>query len=147
MAGQVVSNYDPKKVILTFGGVPITGFTEGTFIGIAANDSDAFKKKVGADGEVGRAQSNDNTHNVTITLMQSSASNDYLSNIFNADRLSGTQMLPLSITDLNGKSLRSWPQAWIKGDPNWDFAKELSDRQWVLDTGQAATNVNGGLIP
>ena len=94
-----VNTYDPKKVIITFGGVPITGFADGTFVQIDPN-AEMWTKKVGADGEVTRSQSNDNTHTVQITLQQSSASNDYLSTCMNADKLTGMGMLPLSITDL-----------------------------------------------
>jgi len=147
MANPIVTNYDPKKVVITFGGVPIQGFADGDFIEIAADDADGFKKQVGADGEVARAQSNNNTHNVTITLMQSSLSNPYLSNIRNTDKLLGKSCLPLSITDINGGSLHFWPQAWIKGDPTWGYGKELKERQWTFDTGQQATDNKSGLLP
>jgi hypothetical protein len=147
MPNPVVTNYDPKKVVITFGGVPLDGFTDGDFISVAPNDADGFKKVVGADGEVARAQSNDNTHNVTLTIMQSSLVNAQLSNIRNTDKLTGKAIQPLSITDLNGGSLHFWPQAWIKGDPEWGYGKELKERQWVFDTGQQATDNKAGLLP
>jgi hypothetical protein len=147
MGNPIVTNYDPKKVIITFGGVPLTGFADGDFIEVSANDSDGFKKQVGADGEVARAQSNDNTHNVNFTIMQSSLSNTYLSTIRNTDKLTGKSILPLSITDLNGGSLHFWPQAWIKGDPTWGYGKELKERQWTFDTGQQAADNKAGLLP
>lgn len=138
-----VNTYDPKKVIITFGGVPITGFADGTFVQIDPN-AEMWIKKVGADGEVIRSQSNDNTHTVQITLQQSSASNDYLSTCMNADKLTGMGMLPLSITDLNGTTLHFWPQAWIQTDPSYGFAKEVTDRQWTLHTGQEIGGNYGG---
>jgi hypothetical protein len=147
MANPIVTNYDPKKVVITFGGVPLTGFADGDFISVSANDGDGFKKQAGADGEVARAQSSDNTHNVSVTLMQSSLSNSYLSTIRNTDKLTGKSILPLSITDLNGGSLHFWPQAWIKGDPTWGYGKELKERQWTFDTGQQAADNKAGLLP
>ena len=142
----MVKNYDPKKVVVTFGGVPMGGYTDGDFIEIAPSDADGFKKQVGSDGEVGRSQSSDNTHNVTITLMQSSLSNNHLSGIRTADKLTGKMKLPLSITDLNGTSLHFWPEAWIKGDPTWGYGKEMKERQWTFDTGQEAADNKGGYL-
>jgi hypothetical protein len=146
MANPLVGNYDPKKVIITFGGVPIGGYADGTFVEIAPNDADGFKKQVGADGEVARAQSSDNTHQVTITLMQSSDSKAYLSSVRNADKLLGHSLLTLSVTDLSGGSLGFWPQAWIRGDPTWGFGKELTERQWIIDTGQQAEDTKSGQL-
>jgi hypothetical protein len=148
MAGSpLVGNYDPKKVIAIFGGVPLGGYADGTFLEVAPNDADGFKKVVGADGEVARAQSSDNTHQITFTLLQSSASNAYLSGIRNTDKLTGHALLPLAITDGNGGLIGFWPQAWIHGDPTWGFGKELTERQWVLDTGQVAEDSKGGTLP
>ena len=142
-----MKTYNPKKVVVTLDGVPVEGFVPGTFINIEPNDSDGFKKQVGADGEVGRAQSNDNTHKVTITLMQTSASNAHFSSVRKTDKLTGTSVHPLSITDLNGESLHYWPEAWILGDPTWSYGNELTERQWTLDTGQIADGEMTGITP
>jgi len=133
----MVETYDPKKVIMTLGGVPITGYADGTFVQIDPN-GDAFTKKVGADGEVVREKSNDNTHTIQITLLQSSDSNRYLQTVFKADKLTGRGMLPLSFTDLNTMEAKFWPQAWISIEPATGRAKETTDVQWTLQTGQIA---------
>ena len=147
MPNPLVGNYDPKKVIVLFGGVPIDGYADGTMVEITASDEEGFKKVVGADGEVARAKSADNTHQVVVTLLQSSLSNNYLSTIRNADKLAGQSMLPLSITDANGGSIGFWPQAWIRGDPSWSYGKEITERQWTIDTGQIAEDNKAGLLP
>ena len=146
MASPIVGTYDPKKVIINFGGNILSGFTDGTFVEIAPNDADGFKKRVGADGEVVRAMSADNTHEITVTLMQSSLSNQVLSTIRNTDKLTGMSMMPLTVTDLNGATLGFWPQAWIRGDPTWGYGVEDTDRQWTFDTGQQATDNKGGVL-
>lgn len=140
-----MKTYDPKKVIITFGGVPILGYADGTFVSVTPSN-DRFSKAIGADGEVARTKSNDNTHEVTITLIQSSLSNSYLSGILNADRLTNEGVLPLSITDLSGTTLMFWKDAWIRTDPDVEFSKETGERAWVFDTGQAAVNVIGGIV-
>jgi hypothetical protein len=129
--------YDPKKVILTLGGVPINGYADGTFVQIDPN-GDSFTKKVGADGEVVREKSNDNTHTVQITLLQTSMSNAYLRTVANTDKLTGLGMLPLSFTDLNTMESKFWPQAWVSIEPATGRAKETTDVQWTLHTGQIA---------
>jgi hypothetical protein len=135
MAGKTVATYDPKKVIITFGGVPLSGFADGTFINVTGA-SDTFVKSVGADGEVARGRSNDETCEVTLTLMQTSLSNVYLNTVKEADKISSSGVKPLSITDLSGTGLMFWPQAWIRKAPDVEYAKEVGDRAWIFDTGQ-----------
>jgi hypothetical protein len=129
--------YDPKKVIITLGGVPIGGYADGSFVQVDPN-SETWTKKVGADGEVSRSLSNDNTHTVQITLKQMSLSNAYLRTVMNANKLTGLGMLPLSITDLSTGTPRFWPQAWVSTDPSFGRAKEETDMQWTIHTGQEA---------
>lgn len=137
--------YDPKKVIVSYGGVPIEGFAE-TFISITQSN-DTFTKKVGADGEVGRTRNNDLTNEVTITLLGSSKSNTYLSLMHAADKASNAGALPLLITDRSGGGLLFfWDAAWIKKIPDLEKGKELSDIAWVFDTGQPVSSVVANII-
>lgn len=139
--------YDPKGVIITFGGVPLTGFADGDFISISAA-TDRFTKKIGADGEVARLRGNDDTSEVSITLMATSLSNTYLSSILEIDRLTNTGQRPLQILDLSGNSLFFWALAWIKKTPDVKYSKELGERTWVFDTDQVINEVvNGNLLP
>jgi hypothetical protein len=131
--------YDPKKVIITLGGVPIGGYADGTFVQIDPN-GEIWQKKVGADGEVARSLSNDNTATVQITLMQTSLSNIYLKTVMNADKLTGLGMLPLSFTDMNTGEERFWPEAWVSAEPSTGRAKETTDTQWTIHTGQEAVD-------
>jgi hypothetical protein len=136
-ANPLVSSYDPKKVIITFGGVPIGGYADGTFVQIDPS-GETWTKKVGADGEVVRGLSNDNTDTIQITLLQTSLSNHYLRTVMNADRLTGLGMLPLSFTDLNTMETHFWPQAWVSTRPATGRATETTDTQWTIHTGQRA---------
>ena len=140
-----VLTYDPKKVIVSYAGVPITGFAE-TFISITQPNDD-FIKKVGADGEVGRSRSNDQTNEVTITLMRTSKSNSYLALMHAADKASNAGALPLLITDRgDGGCLYFWDAAWIKKNPDDEKGKEMTDIAWVFDTGQPITSIIANTI-
>jgi len=134
-ANPLVMTYDPKKVIVALGGVPIGGYADGSFVKVTAN-SERWVRKIGADGEVNRAFSNDNTSTVDLTLLQTSLSNIYLSSVESADALTGLGMLPLLITDLNSGKSRFWAQAWIVKTPDDEKAKETTDVQWTIHTGQ-----------
>lgn len=141
----VVKTYNSKKVIVTFGGVAITGFSADSKI-TTTPAAQAWNKTVGCDSEVARGRSNDDTSEVTINLLQTSISNNYLATISNSDKLLGTGVLPLQITDLNGSRLQFWPQAWIRQDPDTDDGPEVGDRAWVFDTGQPAQQFIGGQV-
>lgn len=142
MADLTVRTYDPNQVIVTFGGVPITGFAEGTGISIKRN-GDAFTKVRGADGSVDRINNNAYDFEVTLTLKQTSPMNEYLSGILIADQLSNAGTVPMMIKDNNGVSLFVAGQSWIKKDPEVAYADKMSDRQWTFDTGAAALLVGG----
>ncbi len=144
MANQV-STYDPKKIIVTYGGVQIAGFSDGSLVDAEPN-SDVFMEKIGADGEVARSRSADHTYKVTFALQQVSPSNDYLSSVLLLDASGNNGVLPLVIADLNGTSLLVFPAAWIKTKAKSSSAKEVGDRTWTLHTGQVLTeNIGGNL--
>lgn len=138
-----VKTYDPKLIVITFGGIALTGYEDGTFVD-AKPSADRFSRKVGADGEVARSRSADRTHEITLTLQQVSPSNDYLSSVLLLDTVANKGVLPLQIADLNGTSIQFWDAAWIKTPPNNVSAKEVGPRTWVFDTGQIVLENYGG---
>lgn len=138
-----VKTYDPKKVITTFSGIPLSGFADGSFIQVTAS-SDRYTKKIGADGEVARVRGNDDTSEVTITLLATSKSNTVLTSYLNADRLSNKGIAPLSITDLDGGLIFFWPQAWIRKTPDITKSKDIEEVAWVFDTGQIGAEIIAG---
>lgn len=141
----MVKTYDPKKMIITFLGTPISGYADGTFLTITPS-SERYTKSVGADGETARGKSNDNTHEVTITLLQSSLSNDVLSNALAADKIGNLGKGPLQVVDLNGTTLFYWDVAWIRQPPDAEYSKEVGERAWIFDTGPIVQeNIGGNL--
>jgi hypothetical protein len=128
-----VKSYDPAKVTITFAGIIVEGYADGTFI-TAARNNPSFSLKVGSSGEGARAKSNDRSGIVTLTLQQSSASNDLLSAQAALDEASGDGIGSLLIKDLSGTTLCSAETAWIQKPADVEYAKEISDRQWVLET-------------
>ncbi len=132
---------DPKKVIVSFMGKTITGYADGEFIGVESND--AFADQTGADGEFARVKSNDTSGEATITLMQTSKSNQDLSTLHTADLLTGVGVGPFSITDLMGSTLVFSAEAYIKKKPKVSFSKGVETRAWIVKLPNAVFNIGG----
>ena len=129
-AGDIQRTYDPQTVIITVGGVIVTGFTDGDFV-TASYDEDRYMSKAGADGEVGRAKNANRMGTFEITLMASSLANTEISNIFNLSMLGGRDIVvPISVADLSGDAQAFASNCWIKNAPEFTRGKELSDTVW-----------------
>jgi hypothetical protein len=140
-----VLTYDPKKVLVVFGSRTITGFAEDDMITIAPH-GEGMQLFVGSDGEVARSVDPDHTFEVTLHLATSSKSNEYLSQMYNADRQTGMFMLPLLIKDLSGATLFSAALAWVANFPEHNRARTIGTQDWTLQTGQVIAPIIGGNV-
>ena len=138
-----VKTYDPSNVQVIMGGVPMSGFADGTFISIAF-DEDQYTKTVGADGEVSRSKSNNNTATVSLTLKQTSSSNDALSALYQADRLSNGGVVPFMVKEIgSGRTLCFAQSAWVQKLSDVAYSKDIEDRAWTIATGQMQIFIGG----
>lgn len=140
----MVRTYDPLAIVVTLGENIITGFADGTFVN-AERASDSFTKTVGASGEVARTRSRDKSGSITLTLMASSQANDLLTALYLEDELLGTGTRPLMVKDLNGTTLCSAINCWVKKPASVEFGKDLSNREWALDCDVLNMIVGGNL--
>lgn len=138
----MAKTYNPKRYVISFGGHTLTGFADGTFVSVQ-KAADDFTKVVGADGEVARSASADESATVTLTLLQTSRSNDVLSAFRREDKLTNLGKKPLLIKDLNGTTVASAAEAWIARGPNIENAKEISPRVWVIDCSHLFEHIGG----
>lgn len=145
MSGSTVRTYSPQQVVVLVSGVPMSGFADGTFVEIAPS-SDLSSMQVGADGEVARSISSNKTCTVTITLQQTSPSNDVLSGMIEIDSLTGGVLFPISVLDLRGRTVFLASQCWINKRPTLTFGQEVSDRSWELTTGSPSVWFSGGSL-
>lgn len=145
MLDPIVRTYDPKLIVVSFGPIPFSGFHEGTFLSLERS-GDIFEKSKGADGGVDRINKNSYDFRITVTLKQTSITNDALSGVMTADMLSNAGKFFFRIQDLNGTSLFFAPQAWIALSPNSEFSDSLSGREWVFDTGPAEYFIGGNIL-
>ena len=129
---MAVRTYDPAGVTVSVGGYPIQGFADGTFINVERS-ADLFSKVVGADGFTSRSKSNDRSGTVTITLKQTSPSNDVLAGIQLLDEVSNQGVVPVMVKDINGNTLVFSESGWIRKAPTIEEGRDLTDREWAFD--------------
>lgn len=138
----MAKTYNPKRVQLAIGPHIVTGFADGTFIQVDRN-ADQFQVVVGADGEAARAASADKSGTVTVTLMQTSASNDFLSAALNTDELTNLNTMPLLMKDISGRTLVQAAEGWVKKYATIEMGKEIVSREWVFETGELLITEGG----
>lgn len=127
-----LSTYVPEDILVIIGGAIIDGYADGTFVNVE-RDEDGFTKKTGANGRTTRTKNSNKSGVITITLQQTSPSNDVLSAFQAIDEQTANGIVPVLVKDKRGTSLYSSPAAWIRKTPPAPFAKESENREWVLD--------------
>jgi len=142
---MAVKTYDPKGVVVSIGGSPISGYADGTFVNIS-RQNDTFTSVAGADGEVSRAKSNDKRGEMTLTLLQTSLSNDVLSALAVLDEKLGTGVVPIIVKDMSGLTIYFSGSGWIKKPADSEFGKEISNRDWVFELAEMEAFAGGVLI-
>jgi len=95
---------------------------------------------------VSRSKSNDKTGELTLTLAQTSPSNDYLSGLAIKDEVSNLGVVPITVKDLSGTSKFASASGWVKKPADAEFAKDLTDREWVFSLADVDI-YNGGNFP
>lgn len=125
-------SYRANEVLVDLGGKKITGRGDDEFVSIA--DSEALTSKlVGTDGEVVVSQHNDESGEVTLTVLQTSDANDILQDQADAQRRGpGIPYKQLTIRDLNGRAKFVFPYTWIQAKPTVVYAKGARAHAWVL---------------
>lgn len=137
---------DPDQHVIDIGGVRIQGYADGSYITIEQM-SPAFNSVVGSDGEVARSKSNDRRVKVTIKLLQTSASNDYLSALHQGDlnAPNGAGVTSFLFQDLFGTSLVAADQCWIVQYSDQDEDRTPKSREWTIECASASRVVGGNV--
>lgn len=141
---MTLSTYDPDDVTLVFFGIPISGYADGTFVSVEFNE-DSFTLAVGTDGDACRAKTSNGSGRATLTLMQSSKTNDALSAVHALDILtpSGDGIGPFLMKDNSGTTLYAAEKAWIVKPPTTVFSREVESREWILESDKMVAHVGG----
>lgn len=138
----MVKDFDPNQTSMIVGGKIISGFMDGTYINAERNEQ-AFNLKVGVTGEGARSKNNNRSGKYTITLMQSSASNDDLSAFALADEANSGGAVPVLLKDGSGRTVSSAVTGWVQKLADVELNKEIVGRKWIIETDELILFVGG----
>lgn len=130
---------DADQYRLMVAGAPISngagasGYADGEFFK-ASLKNDGFITVEGSDGSVVRSKRNTRLIDAEITLLQSSASNAYLSALFALDtnQPNGAGIGSLVLEDLQGTTVILCTRAWIVKPADVTLDRSATSRKWSL---------------
>lgn len=114
--------HDPKKVMVIWGGVVLTGYAESSIVKCEKNE-DSSTAMVGAQGEVTQIINSDDTGKVTVSLKGNSPSLSMLSNDAQSNAIK-----PIQVVDMNTGALNAGgSEGWVIKTPDLNKGKEVED--------------------
>jgi hypothetical protein len=140
MANVAVNTFSPTDVKFIFGGYTVVGW-DGITI---SRSSQGFTPVRGIRGKHSRTRTRDTSATITITLIQSSPSNDVLSQVHAMDLVEGTGRLAISLVDKSGRSKFSSNEAYILGYPESKYSGSIEYRVWTIYCQTTDTYIVGG---
>lgn len=129
---------DPKSTVLTIAGQKISGFAEGDFISVTYLE-DLWTTVVGADGEAVRIKSNNQSAEITIRMMSTSAANVALSTLLLADIFANVGSFNLNVIDANTNTAHVALAAYVKKHPDRTYSTDSTPVEWMIATGDLKT--------
>lgn len=124
--------YSAMEHSFSFAGVPNdSGRGPDEFVSWEQKE-DNFSYKAGVDGEGTYSENKDDYTELTLTIMQSSTYNDYLSGVLKGDITlpGGAGIATLLVRDRQGTTLLMSTSARILGWPKQSRGKEVGTNQW-----------------
>ena len=123
-----VNTYSPYDVQCTLGGYSLAGWEEVSI----SRSVQGFRSIRGIRGKNTRVRNVDSSATISISLIQTSPSNDVLSTIHTMDMQRGTGRLAITLKDKSGRSLFHSDEAYITGFPESVFTNGIETRIWTI---------------
>lgn len=128
MAGTVLT-YSPSDVKLVVSGYTLSGIMD---INLAWN-TPPFSIRRGIRGRNTRVYNKDLSATLTISVQQTSVTNDVLFQILRLDRRGGLARLDLALSDNSGRSVVQTTEAYVARYPDLTYSSSFNPHQWVFD--------------
>lgn len=109
----------------------IGGFSEDAIISVDRN-ADTFTLYTGADDSNTRVYNANTAGTLTISLQQTSASNDVLTALYIQDKTNRNGLFAIQVKDNSGRSSFFAEEAYIGVVPNSAYANSMQTRDWVI---------------
>lgn len=131
---NLLGSYSPNDISIIVAGVPVSGFGDGDFVS-AEFASDAAMMKEGADGSPAISYKRGaRGGTITITLLQTSMSNNYLSSLLFAQKSVGgaSTTVPVVIRNAQGGQTVTMQRAAFQKEPTVTYGPEVSTVEWTM---------------
>ena len=121
--------YDPRRIIVTFGPLPVVGLATGRFL-TARRDVGTWSTVDGTNGERKRIRSRNTSGTVEVTLRGTAPVNRALGILTKVDERSGQVFAPLAVTDTLNGALFFSKSAYIERAPDMVYSSTEGDITW-----------------
>lgn len=125
----------------------VSGYSEDSIVNIERS-AETFTMYTGADNTSTRIYNANKSATVTLSLQQTSASNDILSLLYanDANSRNSSGLFSLQISDSSGRSRYFSDDAYVGVVPNSQFGNSMQVRDWVLHAHNLDTYIGGNAI-
>lgn len=136
---RLVGTYVPSQLTIVISHTAtntsfvLGGYGADTLVSIERPDA-TWESTIGADGYHQRTHRLDKTIRATVSLLQVSEYNDFLSAVAHYDEndLRGGGLFTCTITDKSGRSAAYSDQAYVIEPSSYDFGQTASTRDWTI---------------
>ena len=164
---MTVSTYSPSDVSVIYGLKHISGFVDGSFISIK-RETPVFSHSRSMDGHCAISVQKYSTYTVTLTLAQTSSSNQFLHSLQKTMMKSLTKLdstspfsglsslsgiktivsnviskLPFIIKDSSGNSVFFGTDVWLSEEPEVVYSAGMEGRTWTIKCLNASSSIAG----
>ena len=126
-----LTRYDPARLFVTWGGLPLSGFAPGTFLTIRRDDP-VWRSVKGTNGELRRLRQKSKSGTVDLTLRHTASFNQALGALVKIDELTASMIAPLVIIDKLNASGSASVDAYIAAFPDLTYSKSEPDITWTF---------------
>lgn len=123
------SVYDPRRVLVTFGPVPLLGRAPGRSIS-GRRDVPTWSSVTGTNGEFVRRRSRTKSGTIEVTLRGTAPVNRPLGILAKVDEKHGNIFLLLAVTDTLNGGLLLGTKAYIETYPEMNYSTTEGDITW-----------------
>lgn len=131
--GASVKTYKPSDIVVVVSGYQLTGIVSLT----AQWSSPPYTTIKGIRGKNTRVRNYDSGLTLTLQVLQTSITNDLLSDIVFKDSITGNGKLHVQIKDGSGSTVLTSTNAFVSNRADVAYSNDLSEREWrieMLDT-------------
>lgn len=123
--------HDASRYAITMCGIILSGFGKDSVISIVPT-ADHRASTTGLDGYTVSSQLNDESAEVTVTLLETTASHRALLALYNLDKATrgGAGVGAFEMRDLINGDVDSSAKAWIKRRPDRKVGGEAAEYEW-----------------